>query len=119
MRDDRRRVQDVKEAIEHIERYTAGGEKAFYQNELVQVWVIHHLTIIGEAVRGLSQEFREKHRQVPWSKIIGLRNILVHNYFNIDTERVWLIISKDIPELKTNIERIDPEQVNTREHDND
>jgi uncharacterized protein with HEPN domain len=90
MRDDRERLLDIQESIVHIERYTSQGRAAFDQDELIQTWVVHHLQIIGEASRGISQSLRDKYPAVPWTKIIGMRNILVHLYFGIDKEIVGL-----------------------------
>ncbi|HEY0547467.1 MAG TPA: HepT-like ribonuclease domain-containing protein [Pyrinomonadaceae bacterium] len=100
MRDDRERLLDVQEAIERIEKYAARGREAFEQDELIQTWVLHHLQLIGEAVRALSPALTQKHAEVAWSKIIGMRNILVHNYFDIDTAIVWAVIENDLPLLK-------------------
>jgi uncharacterized protein with HEPN domain len=65
------------------------GRDVFHRQELVQVWIIHYMEIIGEAVRYLSDALRSKHTGIPWSRIIGMRNILVHNYFGIDLEEIW------------------------------
>lgn len=100
MRDDRERVLDILEAIGRIERVSARGRDYFYDDEMAQVWVIHHLQIIGEAVRGLSSEFVAANPEVPWSDIIGMRNILVHHYFGIDRDAVWNVIEDDLPALK-------------------
>jgi uncharacterized protein with HEPN domain len=100
MRDDRERLLDIQEAIERIEKYAAHGREAFEQDELVQTWVLHHLQIIGEAVRTLSPELTQKHSETAWSKIIGMRNILVHNYFHIDAAIVWAVIENDLFILK-------------------
>ncbi|MGD9630402.1 MAG: DUF86 domain-containing protein [Pyrinomonadaceae bacterium] len=62
---------------------------------------MHHLQIIGEAVRALSNETTSKADEIEWSKIIGMRNILVHNYFSIDTDIVWAVIESDLDNLKT------------------
>jgi len=67
---------------------------------MVQVWVIHHLQIIGEAVRGISSEFRTAHLEIPWADIIGMRNILIHQYFGIDKDAVWKVVEHDLPILK-------------------
>ena len=61
------------------------------------------MQIIGEAVRALSDEVRNAEPEIPWSKIIGMRHILVHDYFSIDTETVWSAIERDLPELKRKI----------------
>lgn len=88
MRDDRERLLDIVEAIERIEKYAARGRRVFDEDELIQTWVLHHLRIIGEAVRALSIDTTSDSEDIEWSKIIGMRNILVHNYFSIDTDIV-------------------------------
>ena len=105
MRDPRERLQDILEAIDHIERYTARGREVFEQDELIQNWFIRHLQIISEAARGLPQEMRDRTSQVPWSKITGVRHILVHEYFEIDKDVVWSVVVGDLPHLKQRIER--------------
>jgi uncharacterized protein with HEPN domain len=67
---------------------------------MAQVWVIHHLQIIGEAVRGISPQFRKTNLIIPWSDIIGMRNILIHHYFGIDRDAVWKVVEHDLPVLK-------------------
>lgn len=106
MRDDRERLRDILEAIERIERYAAGGPLSLENNELIQTWVLHHIQVIGEASVGLSQPLREQHPQVEWSKIIGMRNILVHHYFEIDLDIVKAVLKKDLPVLKSRIQTI-------------
>lgn len=106
MRNDRERLLDIREAIERIEAHTQGGRHAFEQDELIQIWVVHHLQIIGEAVRSLSDDFRKQHPQVPWAQIVGMRHILVHQYFHIDLQVVWNVLEKDLPPLKSEVEAI-------------
>jgi len=65
--------------------------------------MIRHLQIIGEAVSRLPEDFRKRYPDTPWVKIIGMRNILVHNYFGIDTAIVWRVVERDLPILKRNI----------------
>ncbi len=69
MRDPYERLRDVQEAITHILKYTNRGRDLFYQDELVQTWVIRHLEIIGEAVRAIPQDFRDLHPEIPWKQI--------------------------------------------------
>jgi uncharacterized protein with HEPN domain len=101
MRDDRERLLDIIEAIERIEKYTARGRSAFDEDELIQTWVLYHLQIIGEAVRALSVETTSRADEIEWQKIVGMRNILVHNYFSIDTDIVWAVIENDLSTLKS------------------
>lgn len=103
MRDDRDRLLDIIEAITKINKYAARGKDAFETDELIQNWIVHHLQILGEAAVRISTNFQDKHPELPWAKIIGMRNILVHDYFGIDTEIVWSVIKKDLPELEQNI----------------
>ena len=104
MREDRERLKDILEAIEHIEKYAAQGRKTFEQDELIQTWILHHLLILGEATSRISDEFIEKHPNIPWTKITGMRNILIHHYFGIDLEVVWSVVEKDLPDLKKKLQ---------------
>jgi uncharacterized protein with HEPN domain len=104
MRDDRERLLDILEAIERIEKYTSKGRKVFEDDELIQTWVIHHLEIIGEATRTLSSEIKQKYPEAPWSQIAGMRNILVHHYFGVDSTAVWNAVDRDVPTLKHQVE---------------
>jgi uncharacterized protein with HEPN domain len=106
VRDNREKLRDILEAIERIEKYAVQGRKAFEENELIQNWFIQHLQIIGEASRVLSADIRDENPQVPWSQMIGMRNILTHNYFEIDLDVVWLVVERELPNLKPQIEAI-------------
>jgi|SRR5881409_3925597 len=106
MRDPRERLRDILEAIGHIERYTVRGRQAFEKDELIQTWFVRHLQNIGEAVRALPPDLLAKAPDLPWTKIMGMRHILVHDYFNIDTEVVWEAIENDLPDLKRKIQAI-------------
>jgi len=92
MRNDRERLLDIREAIENIQKYAARGKNAFRKDELIQTWVLHHIQILGEAASRISDEFQEEHPDIPWFKIIGMRNILVHDYFHIDIDVVWSVV---------------------------
>lgn len=94
------RLEDILEAIDNIERYAAKGRGAFEQDELIQVWMLHHLRVIGEAVRIIKPEVEGAHPEIPWSSIIGMRNILIHHYFAVDTELVWQVVEDELVPLK-------------------
>lgn len=106
MRDYRERLLDILEAIERIEKYAAQGREDFENDELVQTWIVHHLQIIGEAARALPGNFIDQHPEIDWSEIIGMRNILVHNYFGVDVDVVWAVVERDLPDLKLKIQAI-------------
>jgi uncharacterized protein with HEPN domain len=106
MRDPKERLRDILEAIAAIDRYRDRDRSAFEQNELLQVWFLRHLQIIGEAARRLPEEIRNLAPDIPWQKMIGMRNILVHGYFAIDLDVVWDAVQRDVPELKPKIEAL-------------
>lgn len=103
MRSDRAYVVDLLDAIADIERYRT-TRAAFEADERTQVWMVNRLQIIGEACRKLSDGFRERHPEVPWRAIVGMRHHLVHGYFDIDPDVVWSAITDRVPELKAQIE---------------
>ena len=106
MTSDSDRLEDILEAIEQIEKYAIKGRKVFDSEELIQTWIIHHIQIIGEATRRLSEQIRSSYPDIPWSAIIGMRHILVHDYFGVDLEEVWSTAEKDVPYLKAKIKTI-------------
>lgn len=106
MRSDNERLLDIQEAIKNIRKYAKLGKDEFKKNELIQSWIVRHLQIIGEASSRLSENFRNNHTEIPWSKIIGMRNILVHDYFGIDKAIVWAAVENELPALRIFIEKI-------------
>lgn len=106
MRNDRERLLDIEEAIAKIEKYASRGHDLFESDELIQNWILRHIQIIGEAARGVSADLKAAHLDVEWVKIAGMRNILVHDYFGINTALVWDTVVNDLPNLKIKIEHI-------------
>lgn len=106
MRDDREKLLDILEAIENIERRMPSSRDAFMNDELIQVWMVYHVTVIGEAASGVSSDTRTRFPEVPWIDIVAMRNVLVHQYFGVDPNEVWSTIEKDIPDLKSNVTKI-------------
>ncbi|MGH9618692.1 MAG: HepT-like ribonuclease domain-containing protein [Bryobacteraceae bacterium] len=100
MRDDLERLADISIAIDKILSKTAQDRSAFERDEMLQVWVLHHLQIVGEAARCLSEEFRRLHPNPVWSKAAGMRHILVHHYFEIDAAQVWKVVERDLQPLR-------------------
>ncbi|MGB6064978.1 MAG: HepT-like ribonuclease domain-containing protein [Desulfomonilaceae bacterium] len=88
MRGQRGRLLDILQAIEEIEEYAALGHDAYVQNKLIQGWMILHLQRIGEATARLSDMVRCKCPDIPWQDVVGMRNLLIHEYFGISLKRV-------------------------------
>jgi uncharacterized protein with HEPN domain len=103
MRGDAERLADILEAIEKIEKYASQGSGTFFNDELIQAWMLNHIQIIGEAAANLSREIRRRYRGIPWVDIIAMRNIMVHQYFGIDLQEVWDTIAIDLPVLKNQV----------------
>lgn len=104
---DRVRLLHLLDAIHTIEKYTTGADfEMFARNLMMQDACIRQLQIIGESCRNVSLELRENNPEVPWSQIIGLRIIVIHEYFGIDTKVIWEIIQNDLPTLKSEVNSI-------------
>ena len=100
-------LQDIWESTLAIEEYTQNlAEEEFYSNRQVQDAIIRRLEIIGEAVKNIDDDFRNKYPQIPWKKIAGMRDKLVHHYFGVDLDKIWEVIKKDLPILKEEVEKI-------------
>ncbi len=106
MRNDRERLEDILGAIAQIEKYTLEGKSAFDQERLLQDGVVHQIVIIGEAVRAISPELRKQNSNLPWAEIVAMRNLLVHRYYEVNLEIVWLVVEQDLPDIKEKIEPI-------------
>lgn len=95
---------DILDSIENIEKYTKNiSENKFFDNIQIQDAVVRRIEIIGEAVKSLPISFRNNHADIPWKKIAGTRDVLIHDYSGVDVDLVWKIIKKDIPRLKKQI----------------
>ena len=103
MRDVHERFYDMLEAIERIDRYAKRGHQSFMANELIQTYIVHNLQILGEAAAKVPQPIQAQYPDLPWAKMIGMRNVLVHGYFNIDLDIVWAAVENDLLALKKTI----------------
>ena len=92
--------------IQHIEQFTQSGLETFLESPLIQLAVSKALENIGEMVKRLPPALRATESGIPWRDIAGLRDIIAHQYLDIDLEAVWSVVRKDLPPLKEAIERI-------------
>lgn len=101
------RLRHILDAAERIASYVAEVErKSFLANPMLQDAVIRNLEIIGEACVNLASEFREAHPHVPWQKASGIRNRLVHGYFDVDVDVVWQTTKESLPPFVDQIRAI-------------
>ncbi len=93
----------IKDAIEKIEAYTQVGQETFLSVSHWHDAVIRQLEIIGEATKNISKDLRDSYSEVPWRRVAGLRDVLIHNYMGVDLNAVWGITQANLPALKEQI----------------
>lgn len=104
MKENKVYLEHILAAISDVELFLGKqSEKDFYKQKMLQSAVIRQLEVIGEASRQLSKETKQGMKSVEWVSIIGMRNKLIHEYFGVDLEAVWLVLKNELPELKKEI----------------
>ncbi len=104
---DKVRLHHILDSLVEIESYLIEIDfSKFFTDSMMRYACIKHLEIIGEASNHISEEIKMKFNKINWPQIIGMRNILVHEYFGIDSYLIWQIIKDDLPEFKKEIQEI-------------
>ncbi|MEX2680042.1 MAG: DUF86 domain-containing protein, partial [Candidatus Sigynarchaeota archaeon] len=100
-------LDEILNSIDMIENKTQKMSiEEFKSDEFLIDGIVRNLEIIGEAAKNVSKDIQNQFKEIPWKKIIGLRNIISHRYFKIDPEIVWVIITKDLPDLKPRVRKL-------------
>jgi uncharacterized protein with HEPN domain len=99
-------ISDMIDAIESIESYHVTSLEVFLDDEKTQDAIMYNVIILGEAAKRIDQVFQEKHPDIPWSSIIGTRNVIVHGYDQVKLPIIWDILTKDLPSLKNKLQSI-------------
>ncbi|BDZ71976.1 HepT-like ribonuclease domain-containing protein [Methanobacterium petrolearium] len=103
-------LEHILESIELIEDYTSElAKEDFLNSVLLQDAIIRRIEIIGEAIKNLPEDLKNKYPEVPWRNIAGMRDVVVHEYFGIDLDLTWKVVQSDIPYLKRKILKIKEE----------
>jgi uncharacterized protein with HEPN domain len=107
MRHEASYLKDILRSATRVDAITAASsEAAFIADEVLPAAVLHHLTVIGEAINRLSPELRDRHPEVPWRQIVSVRHRIVHAYFDLDLQIVWTAAADEIPALRLQIASI-------------
>lgn len=100
-------LEDILESIDKIEQYTQGLKfDDFVISSMVVDAVVRNIEIIGEASKNVPADIKQKNKQIPWRKIAGMRNRIVHEYFGVDVRIIWFIVENELTSLKTEIIKI-------------
>lgn len=103
---DRERLEHIKTAIDRIIRYTSDKSyEDLVSDDMMYYAVVKNIEIIGEAANMLTPTFQQSHPETPWKMVKGMRNYIVHEYFQIDDIVVWDVVKNNIPELRAQVVR--------------
>jgi len=106
-RDYRDSLADIINAIRDIDNFVRGMNFESFVNDKEKTYAtVYCLQVIGEAVKNIPGEIKEKYQEIPWRKVVGMRDRLIHGYFTVDFERVWETVKRDLPPLKEAINKI-------------
>jgi len=106
LRSDRERLKDIRESIVRIEMHAPKSVDELHSDVVLQGFVIHELQVIGEAVSRLRLSLKVQYDDVPWNRIVSMRNAMVHAYHAVDLSIVWNVVNVDVPILKAAVERM-------------
>jgi uncharacterized protein with HEPN domain len=100
-------LKDILDAISEVESFTKGLSYEVFKDDKKTVnAVVRSIEVIGEAAKRIPKATRDKHRDVPWKKLAGMRDKLIHEYFGIDLEILWKAANREIPPLKKPIQSV-------------
>ena len=108
MKDVRPYLAHILECIRRVESYTAGGKEAFLASPVLQDTVVRNFITIGEATKRLPDDFRREHPAIPWRGMAAFRNVLTHDYEEVDLDEVWRVIATELPKAKAAISPLLP-----------
>ena len=101
---------DITHAARLALDFVSGLNRESFENDTkTQSAILHQLLVVGEAVKRLSTEFRSTHSTIPWSLIAGMRDKIIHAYYEVDLDQVWVTLQRDIPDLLKRLEPLLPE----------
>jgi uncharacterized protein with HEPN domain len=108
VKDPRVYLAHILECIQRIESYVARGKDSFLSEALIQDAVIRNFEVVGEAAKRIPESYRKHHSTVPWRSLAAFRDVLIHQYEGISLSRLWDVIERDLPQVKSGIASLLP-----------
>lgn len=100
-------IQDILEALGEVEDFTTGMQfEDFVEDKKTVNAVVRSLEVIGEATKKIPDNLRKKHSEIPWKRMAGMRDKLIHEYFGVDLEIVWEVVNNELPPIKPLIQKV-------------
>jgi len=100
-------LEDILDSANLIEKYVKGKtKKIFAVDGQTKDAVIRRFEIIGEATKHVPNSLKKNHKEIEWNRIADMRNVLIHEYFGVNVDKVWVAIKEDVPNLKEKISKI-------------
>lgn len=100
-------LNDIKEAIKRIEIYIEKMDYGRFLKDIkTQDAVVRNIEIIGEASKNISKDLKEKYPEIPWKQLSGIRDRLIHHYFGVNYDIVWVVVEEEFPQIILQIEKI-------------
>lgn len=96
-------LRHILDALDRIAAYTKSGRKEFMEDPMIQDATVRNLEIVGEATKNISREFRDRHPEVSWARMAGMRDVLIHNYMGVDLVIVWDVVENRVSSLRSQI----------------
>lgn len=96
-------IKQILDAIDKIVDYTSDGRDIFYETIIIQDAVMRNIEIIGEISKRISDELKLKNNDIPWRKMAGIRDVLIHDYDSIDMSIVWNVVSNELPMIRMSL----------------
>lgn len=106
MTDDRAYLLHIRDCADRIVEYTRDGRNTFANDRKTQDAVMRNLEVIGEAVKGLSDSLKAAHPAIPWKRIAGMRDVLIHHYFGVNLDTVWEVVENHLPTLREAVDAL-------------
>lgn len=97
-------LEDLLERIDRVIEFSQDGRDAFFASKLLQDAIFRNFEVMGEIVKRLDKSFTDQHPQIPWRRIAGFRDVLIHDYEGVSLEVVWEVIERDLDTLRPSVE---------------